>query len=269
MVVSSRRRSPLARAQALWSVRKIFWLLVRRDLKIRYADSALGYLWTIIDPLLMSLVYWTLFATLFNRNVPGESPYIVFLLAGMLPWQWFTGTVNQTARSLNSASRLIGSTDLPREIWVLRIVAANGIEYLLSLPVLAAFVIAYRVPLHLELVTLPIAIAIQFVLLSGIGLLLAPLVVLVPDLGRLIKVVLRLMFYASPILYSVDRLPERIQWIYVVNPLSDILQLSRTGYFPQLLDWRHVGFAAAVSIVVLAIGWYVFAKLERTILKEI
>lgn len=273
MIDTLATHSPVARVRALWRVRKIFWLLVRRDLKVRYADSALGYFWTILDPLLMSLIYWALFTTLFDRNV-GEDPYIVFLLAGMLPWQWFTSSVNQASKALGVSSRLIGSTDLPREIWVLRIVAANGIEYLLSLPVLAAFAIGYRVDVSVGLLLLiPVAVLIQAVLLAGLGLLLAPLVVLVPDIGRLVKIVLRLLFYASPVLYSSDRLlnelPEGFRWLYPLNPLADLLQFYRVGFFPNLLNWAHVGIAAGISSVVLAFGWFVFARLERTVLKEI
>jgi ABC-2 type transport system permease protein len=270
MVDSSYTRSPLARIRAIWGARKIFLLLVRRDLKVRYADSFLGYFWTILDPLLMSLVYWAMFTLLFDRNVPGDDPYIVFLLAGMLPWQWFNGTVTQTSKALRSSSRLIHSTNLPREIWVLRVVVSNAVEYLFALPILAAFVIAYQVPLHWNiLVTMPLAFVILAVLLSGMGLGLSVLTVLVPDLNRLIKIFLRLFFYASPVLYTVTRLPEDLRWVYVANPLADLLQTFRAGFFPHYLNWWHIGYAAAASFVVLAVGWWLFARLERTVLKEL
>ncbi|MGH1562424.1 ABC transporter permease [Mumia sp. DW29H23] len=270
MVDSSYTRSPWARIRAIWGSRKILLLLIRRDLKVRYADSVLGYVWTVLDPLLMSLVYWAMFSLLFGRDVPGEDPYIVFLLAGMLPWQWFNGTVSQGAKALRSSSRLIRSTNLPREIWVLRVVASNGVEFLFSLPVLAGFLIAYQVPLHWNMiVTFPLAMVLMFVLLTGIGLGLSVLTVLVPDLDRLVKIFLRLFFYASPILYSVDRLPKDLQWVYVANPVADILQLFRSGIFPDFLNWTHIGYASAVCLVVLAIGWWLFARLERTVLKEL
>ncbi|MBW9206488.1 ABC transporter permease [Mumia sp. zg.B17] len=271
MVDSSYTRSPWARTRAIWGARKIFFLLVRRDLKVRYADSVLGYVWTVLDPLLMSLVYWAVFSMLFMRDgVPGDDPYIVFLLAGMLPWQWFNSTVSQGAKALRSSSRLIRSTNLPREIWVLRVVASNAAEYVFALPVLAGFLIAFQVPIHWNmLVTLPLAFLLMCVLLSGIGLALSVLTVLVPDLNRIVAIFLRLFFYASPVLYSTTRLPEEIRWVYVANPVSDLLQLFRAGIFPHYLNWLHVGYAAAVSVLVLALGWWVFARLERTVLKEL
>ncbi|KAA1423998.1 ABC transporter permease [Mumia zhuanghuii] len=256
--------------RAIWGARKILFLLVRRDLKVRYANSVLGYMWTVLDPLLMSFVYWAMFSILFARNVPGDDPYIVFLLAGMLPWQWFNSTVSQSAKALRSSSRLIRSTNLPREIWILRVVASNGVEFLFSIPVLAGFLIAYQVPLHWNmLVTFPLAIVLMAVLLTGIGLGLSVLTVMVPDLDRLVKIFLRLFFYASPVLYSVTKLPPDLRWVYVANPVADILQMFRSGIFPHYLEWTHVGYTAVVSLLVLALGWWLFARLERTVLKEL
>ncbi|MFD1826347.1 MULTISPECIES: ABC transporter permease [Mumia] len=270
MVDSSYTRSPWARVRAIWGVRKIFLLLVRRDLKVRYANSVLGYVWTVLDPLLMSLVYWAIFSMLFARDVPGDEPYIVFLLAGMLPWQWFNSTVSQSSKALRSSSRLIRSTNLPREIWVLRVVASNAVEYVFALPVLAGFLIAFQVPLHWNmLITLPLAMLLMATLLCGIGFALSVLTVLVPDLNRVVQIFLRLFFYASPVLYTTTRLPEDIRWVYVANPVADILQLFRSGIFPHYLNWLHVGYAAAVSVAILAFGWWIFARLERTVLKEL
>lgn len=265
---SSDSRSPLARARALWRVRRVFWLLVRRDLKVRYATSTLGYLWTILDPLLMSGVYWLLFVKIIQRDA-GLDPYLVFLLGGMLAWQWFNGTVSEGGKALRRSGKLIRSTELPREIWVLRVVVSRGIEYVFSLPVLAVALIAYGVPVNPMILAIPLAMLVQTVLLSGIVLALAPLMVLVRDLDRLIPILLRLAFYSSPVLYSTARLPENWQWVYVVNPLSPLLSFYRSGFFPQLLNWGTLGISAASSVVIFCVGWFVFGRLERTVLKEI
>lgn len=264
----SDQRSPIARARAVWRVRKILWLLVVRDLKVTYAGSSLGYVWTVLDPLLMCSVYWFVFTQVFPRGA-GEEPYIIFLVAGVLAWNWFTSSVNESAKAFRASRKLVKSTNLPREIWILQVVMSKGCEYVMSLPVLVAFMLIYQKSVNIYILTLPLAMAIQFVLLTGIGLLLAPLIVLVRDLERLIKVMLRLGFYASPVLYSVDRVPESYQWIYVVNPMGDLLQLYRSGIFGDLMNWGHVGIAAAISTAVFALGWFVFARLERTALKEI
>ena len=100
-------------------------LLVRRDIKVRYAQSVLGYLWSVLDPLLMALVYWFVFTQIFVRTV-GESPYILFLLTGMLPFMWFQQTVGGSTNAIKD-ERLVRSTAMPREIWVLRLVVSKGL----------------------------------------------------------------------------------------------------------------------------------------------
>ena len=130
------RRSPAA------AYRQSLWLLTSRDLKVRYSTSFLGYLWSVLDPLVMAGIYWFVFTQVFERTV-GASPYIVFLIAGLLPWMWFTGAIGDSTRAFIRDAKLVRSTRIPRSIWVNRIVLSKGIEFLLSLPVLAVFAIAF------------------------------------------------------------------------------------------------------------------------------
>src|SRR3954470_14729455 len=109
------RAGVLARPAALWQRRRAVRLLVARDLKVRYASSALGYLWSILEPLLLAGIYWFIFTQVFTRTV-GAEPYIVFLLAGLLPWTWFNGAVTDAARALHTEAKLVRSTNVPREV---------------------------------------------------------------------------------------------------------------------------------------------------------
>ena len=136
--------------------RHSLWLLTRRDLRVRYSTSALGYLWSILDPLVMSAIYWFVFTVIFKRDV-GENPYIVFLLAALLPWMWFNGAVSDSTRAYIREAKLIRSTMIPRTIWVNRIVASKGIEFLLSLPVLAFFAILTGAKLNVDVLLFPLA----------------------------------------------------------------------------------------------------------------
>lgn len=91
-------------------------MLTVRDLRVRYSTSALGYFWSILDPLVMAGIYWFVFTQVFDRDV-GESPYIVFLLTALLPWMWFNGAVGDCTRAFLKEARLIRSTKIPRTIW--------------------------------------------------------------------------------------------------------------------------------------------------------
>jgi ABC-2 type transport system permease protein len=258
----------VARPVALWERRRAIRLLVARDLKVRYASSALGYLWSVLEPLLLAGIYWFIFTQVFTRTV-GAQPYIVFLLAGLLPWTWFNGAVTDAGRALLSEAKLVRSTNVPREVWVVRVVLSKGIEFLLSLPVLFLFVLLYSSPLDWHLVLLLPGILLMAVLVLGIGLLLAPLVVLVRDLERIVRIALRLGFYASPVIFAVSDVPEPWDAVFAINPLAGVFELLRPGFFPGVVHWGHVGLSVVVSLGLLVLGWTVFARLERTVLKEI
>ncbi|QAY74962.1 ABC transporter permease [Agromyces protaetiae] len=248
--------------------RHSLWLLTTRDLKVRYSTSALGYVWSILDPLVMAGIYWFVFTQVFDRGA-GQKPYIVFLLIALLPWMWFNGAVGDSTRAFLKDAKLVRSTKIPRTIWVNRIVLSKGIEFVLALPVLALFAIVFGASVSWELALFPLAIVIQAVLTAGISLIVAPLVVFFRDLERAVKLVLRFVFYASPIIYGTSDLPESLQFWAAFNPLSGIFGLYRAGFFPDELNWFDVGVSAAMSVAFLVIGVLVFRRCERAVLKEI
>ena len=254
--------SPVAR------YRHSLWLLTRRDLRVRYSTSALGYFWSILDPLVMAGIYWFVFTQVFGRTV-GEPPYIVFLLSALLPWMWLNGALSDCTRAFLREAKLIRSTKIPRTIWVNRLVLSKGIEFVASIPVLAVFAIFSGASLHWQVVFFPLAILLQTVLLVGVGLIVAPLVVFFRDLERAVKLALRFLFYASPIIYGLADLPDGLQFWASFNPLAGIFSLYRSAFFPDQLDWYAVGIGVVVSALLLAIGLAVFRRTERAVLKEI
>lgn len=248
--------------------RRSLWLLTVRDLRVRYSTSALGYVWSILDPLVMASIYWFVFTQVFDRTV-GEQPYIVFLLVALLPWMWFNGAISDSTRAFIREAKLVRSTKLPRTIWVNRIVLSKGIEFIASIPVLAVFAVATGAQLHWQAVLFPLAVLMQGALITGIGLIVAPLVVFFRDLERATKLALRFLFYASPIIYGINDLPEELHFWASFNPLAGIFSLYRGAFFPDQLDWLTIGIGAAMSVVFLVIGLLVFRRTERAVLKEI
>lgn len=244
------------------------WLLTQRDLRVRYSTSLLGYFWSILDPLVMAGIYWFVFTQVLDRGGDNK-PYIVFLLAALLPWMWFTGAISDCTRAFLREAKLIRSTRIPRTIWVNRLVLSKGIEFLASIPVLALFAILFGAEPNSEAVLFPLAIAIQAILTVGVGLLVAPLVVFFRDLERAVKLVLRFLFYASPIIYSTRNLPPELHFWAAFNPLTGIFSLYRAAFFPDQLDWFSVSVAAVMSLAFLGLGLLVFRRTERAVLKEI
>ena len=245
------------------------WLLSSRDLRVRYATSWLGYLWSVLDPLVMSAIYWFVFTQIFHRDV-GADPYIVFLIAGLLPWVWFNAAVTDFTRAFNKDAKLVRSTSIPRSIWVGRIVLSKGTEFLFSLPVLGMFAIFVGgTSFGWGILWFPVAVVLQAILLVGLGLIIGPLCVLYSDLERTTRLVLRALFYATPIIYSVPDLPDGFGFLGVVNPLAGIFTMFRAAFFPQLWDTTSVVVSVLWCVVVLGAGLVIFRALERPLLKEL
>jgi ABC-2 type transport system permease protein len=304
----SSRQTVADRARRVVQYRRILKLLVRRDLKVRYAGSALGYLWTVLDPLLMSVVYWFVFEKIFHRTAgPGFSPFMIYLVSGQLAWSWFAGGVSGVTRALRAEAQMVRSSNVPRELWVLRVVVSKGLEYLFGLPVLVLFALVYVVAPSKYIILLPVGWALEALLLIGIGLIVAPAAVLVKDLERIIPIVMRVLFYASPVLYSISLVPPSIRELFSYNPAVGFLTLTHAAFFPAALHepktvkdrdsaghviystveqhgkivrtpsthveyishWNWVWHSAIASAIIFAIGVFVFMRLERSVLKEI
>jgi ABC-2 type transport system permease protein len=263
--------NPAERARRVWEYRRILLLLIGRDVRVRYASSILGYFWAVLDPLALSVVYWFLFTQVITRKV-GFPPYILFLVAGQLVWQWINSSINTSLNALRSESQMVRSSNVPRELWVLRVVLSKGVEYLFSLPVLAIFAIAYSQQPNRDILYLPLAVVMTVVLCTGIGLILAPAAVLVRDLRSIVRITTRALFFLSPILYSLHDVAQKrhsvasfVSW----NPVAGIMALFRAPFFPQELNWSDVAHSAIVSVVIFVIGVWSFNRMERSMLKEV
>ena len=264
---------PASRLGTVWASRRVLALLVSRDLKVKYSDSMIGYFWSVLEPLMMAGVYWFVFTQLMDRTL-GQDPYIVFLLCAMLPWQWTNAVLRTSMKALSKDAKLVRSTNLPREIWVLRAVGSKFAEFVYAIPVLVFFAVLNDAELSWYVVFFPVAVILQAVLLTGAGLALAPLAVLYGDVERLMRIMTRLLFYFSPVIYGVqdvrDRLGGTAADLFVLNPLAGIFDLYRTAFFPdEWAGWGAVGVSAAISITLLGIGATVFRRFEGTVLKEI
>jgi ABC-2 type transport system permease protein len=181
--------------------------------------------------------------------------------------------MSETSRALLAESRLVRSANLPRELWVVRVVLAKGIEFVLSLPVVVAFTIYYMITgetrLHWTIILAPVSLVLTFLLSVGIGMILAPVTVLVSDMARVVRIALRLGFYATPVLYSADMAPPALRTLLALNPMSGILELFRSGFFKGEMNLLSVASACVMTVLLLLIGAVVFKRMEPAVLKEI
>jgi len=244
-------------------------MLVLRDLQKQYTKFRLGYLWTLLEPLGMSLVMWFVFTQLLGGRKLGLQPYFLFLAVAILPWWWFSKGISGAAKTFRRNPGMVRLSLLPTKIWVIRVITVSMVEFLLSLPViLIAMAVTRTLPGPL-IALYPVAILLQFLLMYGLAMLIAAGAAVIPDLARIVRIVLRATFYLSPVLYSVANIPASAQTVAAFNPLVGILGLYRIGFWPNEIEsLPHYGISIGVSFVILIAGAVVFQRLESRILKE-
>lgn len=255
--------------------RQLLAVMTARELKARYRGSVLGFLWSLANPLLLLGVYTFVFSLVFQPRVEGQSPYPVFLVAGIFPWVWVSSSLNEATASLAANAALIRRSVFPVELLPLVAVLSNLVNFLFSVPILVGALVVARALGHPaggpSIVLLPLVVALHLPFLCGAALALAALAVHFKDVRDLVTNLLTLAFFLTPILYSIDAVPHRslralIQW----NPLTpfvvayqDVLFYGRT---PAVGVWLGMAAAAAVA---WSVGAWVFDRLSDTLIEAV
>lgn len=265
----------------VWRARHVLRYLVRRDLALKYQQSAMGYLWSLLEPIGIGLIYYFVFVLVIGRggrlsgSVP-EEQYILYLMAGIFSFMWTSGVLSQATSALTGQKNLITTMNVPREVFPIGRVFARSAEFLAGLPILALIAVVVGADFGVSLLLLPLAMLVQAIFLIGIALILSSLNVMLRDIERFMHMIQRLIFYSSPILYPLalvqdtDRLPEWAKLMYLANPLVGILELHHSVWFPSLFPspWLLTTCVAG-SLITLGVGWLVFRRLESAVLKEL
>lgn len=244
-------------------------MLVLRDLQKQYTKFRLGYLWTLLEPLGMSLVLWFVFSVLLGARALGQQPYVLFLSLAILPWWWFTKGISASTRVFRRAGGQLRVSLLPTELWVVRVVLVTMVEFVFSMPVIILAMVATQYWPGPLILLYPVGILLQFLLMYGLALLVSAGAVVIPDLARIVRIVLRAMFYLSPIIYSIANIPGALQPLAALNPLVGVFGLYRIGFWSdEQVATGAFAMSIGISLVILVIGIVVFRRLEPRILKE-
>lgn len=232
---------------------------VRRDLKARYKNSVLGFLWCLLNPLLMMLVFTVVFKILMPNDIPN---FPVFVLIGLLPWSWCVSSVMGGIYSIVGNPHLIKKVYFPRELLPLSVVLSNMVNFLLALGPLFLLLWAFRVPLASAWVLLPLIIFMQLLFLAGLALFLSCLNVFFRDTEVIMEVLILAWFFLTPIFYRVqDLTTQRARLMYIFNPMASFIQSYREilldGSVPDSL---FLARTFATALLVLAVGYAFFLR---------
>ncbi|MBI5127065.1 ABC transporter permease [Candidatus Roizmanbacteria bacterium] len=245
-----------------FSYRELLFNLARREISQRYKQSILGYAWVILNPLFQLLVLTFVFSTIF-RVSSFNVPYAIFLIVGLLPWNFFAQSLSSSVNALTSNSSLITKIYFPREILVYGTIMAKIVDFFYSCLVLILFFIYFKVPLNSQILwVIPIFI-IQLIFTAGLSLLISTFNLFYRDIQYLLNLVISLWFYLTPILYPVEQFPEKYRWIFIFNPMSVIINAYRQtvlgGGEPNL---NSLGIATVTSILFFIVSFLIFKKSE-------
>jgi len=258
----------------LFSYRELLISLTRKELKVKYRGSALGFFWSLLNPILTMLVYSFVFSIVLRAGI---QEFGIFLICALLPFNFLSNSVNYGTGSIISNSNLVNKIYFPREILPLSIVFSNLINFLLELVALFIVLAFMGYKFYLFLYILPVLIFIQFFLVVGMTLLVSALNVFFRDLQHLITIVMMVWFFGTPIIYPLSMVPERFQpLLKFINPMTIYVTYYRnifyyTKYsegagFPSVVETIA---ALGISLLIFFIGYFVFKKLEYRFAEEI
>jgi len=250
----------------MWQYRELIWNLTVVDLKTRYQNTALGFFWSLLSPLLQALVLYFIFRHMYGR----DQNFAINLLVGIMAWQFFATGTSSSLRAIVGNANLVTKVYIPRQILVLSNALSTLINSLLTFIVLLPIILV--VLGHLP-VTVPLFLLIHVVyfwFIFGAGLLLSALYVYFRDLNQIWEVAIRVLFFCSPIFYPLTIIPASIMPYYQLNPVTQFITIYRdvmvTGNLPSLFSIAVViGFTIAAYFV----GSFVFSKLQRRFAEEI
>ena len=248
--------------------RDLLLLLVQKDLKVKYKGTALGFIWSLLNPLLMMIVYSVVFSVLVRFQVHN---YPIFLLSGLLPWNAFSLSLQAASISLITNSNLVRRVHFPLEFLPLTSVLSGVVNLVMSFGILVVFALVFRQPLGLPLLMLPVLVMLQLVFTSGVCLCLSALLVYFRDIEYLIGVGLTAFFFLTPVIYPLSAVGKsQVGFLLNFNPMTWLI----TGYQAIWHDnaWPDPTFLVALavaSIAMLLFGRWVFRRLQGRFAEEV
>jgi lipopolysaccharide transport system permease protein len=244
--------------------RELFYILSWRDIKVRYKQTLLGAAWSIIRPLLTTIVFTFVFSRIAKLQHPGNAPYLLMVYAGMLPWQFFSNALSESSSSLTGNANLITKIYFPRLIIPASSVITSLVDFAISFFILLIMLFWFSYTPSWHLIFLPLFIILVFFSAFGIGLYLTAVNVKYRDFRYIIPFIIQFGLYITPVGFSSDLIPEKWKWLYALNPMVGVIDGFRWCILGDPLDLSVLISAVVVTVLFLWLGLAYFRKMEKT-----
>jgi len=243
--------------------RELIWALALKELNIRYKRSALGFFWALLNPLLMMIIYTIVFSTIMRFSVPY---YSIFLISTLLPWTFFSQSLSYSVESVVGNGELLKKVYVAKSVFPIAAVLSNVINFLFSMVPLILLLIVFRFPFHWTWFYFVVPFLSLVLFTMGCSFFFAMANVFFRDMAHILQVILSAWFYMSPVLYSLDFIPEHYRIWFRLNPLVYPLNGFRLAiYYGQLPSPQSVALSLAAGLATLWIGYGLFRRYQDTL----
>lgn len=249
----------------IWQYKDLLYILIWRNIKVRYKQTLIGATWAVIQPLFTMVIYTIIFSKI--ARIPSDNvPYPIFVYLGLIYWNYFSSALTGANGSLIESQAIIQKVYFPRLIIPLATTVTPLIDFLLAFLLLfGLFAYLHYPPIFIGIFLLPIFLIITFCTATGLGLLAASINVKYRDIQFALGFFIQVLFYTTPIIYPLSVIPERFRWIVNLNPMTGVITNAKSSLLGnQPIDWQNLGISFLISIVLLILGLIYFRKREQT-----
>ncbi len=261
--ISNKEYSLFSYLNEVWKARGLVFTFARRDLRIQYAQTYLGVLWSIIQPLTGLLIFTVFFQRLIP--LPFKVPYAVFAFTGMMGWFYFTQLVGQSGTVLMHNQNLIKKIHFPRLVLPLSKMLIGLVEFCISLALLVILMLVTRTPFSAKVLLLPVVVVANIIVGLSIGIWLSALTIRFRDFHHIIPYLVGFGIWLTPVFYPTTIVPERYNWIYYFHPVANVIALYRWIFIGTPLNEMQLVVSMSIALVMFLGGLVFFIRNEKFI----
>lgn len=242
--------------------RDLFFFLVWRDIKVMYAQTILGFLWAIFQPVLQIVVFTVVFGKVAKVSTDGI-PYVLFSSVAIIPWTYISQSMNQSSESLVKDQNILGKIYFPRLLFPMTSILARLIDFCISILVIIGVCIYYHVMPTWRLLLFPVFVLLMMSLSLGVGTWLSAMAIRYRDVKYAMGFLIRMLMYTAPIVYSASSIPIRYRHIYSLNPIVGVIEGFRACLLGTAIPWAFILPGIITTFIVLVTGVFYFKRMER------
>ena len=242
--------------------RDLFYFMVWREIKVLYAQTILGFSWALLQPLIQIIIFSIIFGKVAKISSEGI-PYILFSSVAIIPWTYMSQAMSQSSQSLVANQNILGKIYIPRLIFPMTPILAKLVDFTISLVILFALMLYYRVPPTWNMLFLPFFLIMMISIPAGMGMWLSALAIRFRDVKHAMPFFVRMLIYSAPIVYSAASIPDTYRILYSLNPIVGVIEGFRASLLGTSMPWTYIWPGIVTAALIFIGGSLYFKRMER------